>query len=367
LQVNVRPAHYAHPRNGAQRGGQAGDFQTQLRNPPSRDPLHHTLITDGNRSGFGAAIDNPGPGWQTVIWNLTPGATIGRALVAATERLRDAGSLSASLDAQVILAYALGVERSWLFAHYDYELSAEQAETYTDLVARRTANEPVAYLISRKEFYGLDLYVDRRVLIPRPETELLVDRVFEYIDDYVLPGDVNDNVGSTATLSIVDVGTGSGAIALAVAQEAPTVIIHATDVSTDALDVARINAERLGLNDRITFHHGDLLIPLSKPVDVIVANLPYIRDDDYRALDADIHDHEPRLALEAGPDGLQSIRRLLNQAPRYLRPGGIMLLEIGYDQGDAVAELAADLLPNARGIYVEQDYSDRDRIVRIVL
>ena len=366
LQVNVRPAHRTHPRNGAQRGGQAGDHQTQLRHPPSRDPLQHTLTINNEHADFAAPRDNSGLGWQTVVWTLTPGATIGRALVAATERLRDAGSLTASLDAQVILAHALGVERTWLFAHYDYELTADQAESYTDLIARRTASEPVAYLVNNREFYGLDFYVDRRVLIPRPETELLVDTVFEYIDDYHA-----DSATSTTPIEIVDVGTGSGAIALAVAHEAANVSIHAIDISADALDVARLNAERLGLQECVQFYHGDLLTPLAgtthAPVHVIVANLPYIRHDDYRALDSDVHDYEPRLALDAGPDGLESIRRLLAQASEYLRPGGMLLLEIGYDQGKMVGALAAEALPRAREISVEKDYSDRDRIVRIML
>ena len=267
LQVNVRPAFNVRPHNGSQRGGQAGDFQTQFRSrssdfrPPQTplnddDPLHPEVINE-----------NLPPMWQAVVWRLSPGATIGRALIAATERLRDAGSPTASLDAQVILAYALDAERSWLFAHYDHELTASEAEHYTNLIARRIAREPVAYLVGRKEFYGLDLLVDRRVLIPRPETELLVDAVLERIDDYY----VSD--GGAAPTLVADIGSGSGAIALAVAAETSDVQVYATDVSADALDVARCNAERLNLDQRVTFYQGDMLTPLPEPVDVVYERL----------------------------------------------------------------------------------------------
>ena len=305
--------------------------------------------------------DSPPPLWQTVVWRLTPGVTIGRALIAATERLRDAGSPTASLDAQVILAYILDAERSWLFAHYDRELSPTEAERYTDFIARRAAREPVAYLVGRKEFYGLDLQVDNRVLIPRPETELLVDAVLDWIEDCCA-----DSEGADPVL-VADVGTGSGAIALAVAAETPHAYVYATDVSADALDVARHNAERLKLEQRVAFYQGDMLDPLPEPVHILVANLPYVPRDEYQSLDVDVHDYEPRMALESGPEGLDAIRRLLMQAPEKMRPDGLIILEIGHDQGEAVAALATELLPQARWVSVDQDYSGYDRVVRILM
>ena len=361
LQVNVRPARTVRPHNGAQRGGQAGDFQTQFRNRSSGFLLPQTPLNDDDPFQPEVTSENLEAVWQTVVWRLSPGATIGRALIAATERLRDAGSPTASLDAQIILAHVLDVERSWLFAHYDHELTASEAERYTNFIARRAAREPVAYLVGRKEFYGLDLLVDRRVLIPRPETELLVDAVLEWIDDYYGP-----DSGATPVL-VADIGTGSGAIALAVATETPDAHIYATDISADALNVARQNAERLNLSQRVTFGQGDLLAPLPKPVDILVANLPYVRQEDYQFLDADVHDYEPRTALESGPEGLDAIRRLLAQVPGKMRAGGLIVLEIGYNQGNAVAALAAELLPQAQWVSVEQDYNGHDRVVRILM
>lgn len=361
LQVNVRPALNARPHNGSQRGGQAGDFQTQFRNRSSGPPLPQTRLNDNEPFHPDVTNDLLTPVWQTVVWRLSPGATIGRALIAATERLRDAGSPTASLDAQVILAHALDVERSWLFAHYDHELTASEAERYTDFIARRAASEPVAYLVGHKEFYGLDLLVDRRVLIPRPETELLVDAVLEWIDDYCTPDSGADPV------LVADIGTGSGAIALAMAAETPNAQVYATDISADALEVARRNAERLNLDQRVTFYQGDMLTPLPEPVDILVANLPYVPKDEYQTLDADVHDYEPQVALESGPEGLDAIRRLLTQAPGNLRSGGLIVLEIGHNQGEAVAALATALLPQAQWVSVEQDYSGHDRVVRILM
>ena len=293
--------------------------------------------------------------WQKVVWRLMPATTIGRALISARERLDEAGCDTASLDAQVILAHVLEVERSWLFAHYEYKLNAEQATAFTELIARRMNHEPVAYLVGRKEFYGLEFCVDPRVLIPRPETELLVDAVLDYFSE-----DENNEI------AIADVGTGSGAIALAIAHHAPHARLFAIDLSHEALAVAAHNVELLDTRGQVTLLQGDLLAPLPGPVNAIVANLPYISSNVYPDLDADVRDFEPQLALEAGPEGLDAITKLLQQVNRYLRPEGVIFLEIGYDQGRAVKELAHRLLPNARHISVRQDYHGHDRLVTIV-
>jgi release factor glutamine methyltransferase len=295
--------------------------------------------------------------WQQhLVWKLAPWTTVGRALVAATQRLEESGSDTANLDAQVILAHILGVDRAWLFAHYDEKLNPEQTEHYAQLVARRAAAEPVAYLVGHREFYGLDLQVDHRVLIPRPETELLVDAVLDHVDSR-----------ADKRVKLVDVGTGSGAIALAVAANCPTAAIYAVDLSPDALAVARVNAERLDERRQITLLQGDLLAPLPESVDIIAANLPYIASPVYATLAADVRDYEPRLALEAGPQGLDTIARLLAQAPSHLAAGGVIFLEIAYDQGPAVLALVDERLPQATYVALHQDYHGLDRLLVVGL
>ncbi len=291
---------------------------------------------------------------QNFVWRLVPATPVGMAINAAKQRLDDAACLTAHLDAQVILAHVLGVDRTWLFAHHEYQLTTEQAVAYTDLIVRRMHHEPVAYLIGRKEFYGLEFVVDRRVLIPRPETELLVDAVLDQID-------LRDH----SPLRIADVGTGSGAIALSIAANEPNATLYAIDVSPDALEVAGANAQRLDERKQVTLLQGDLLEPLPEQVDIIVANLPYISSPVYPTLDSDVRDYEPQVALESGPEGLDAMARLLEQAPQYLRANGIIYLEIGYDQGEALLTLAKALLPQNRGVTLRQDYSGRDRLVTI--
>ena len=293
---------------------------------------------------------------QPVVWRLLPWTPVGRALVAATRRLEEAACDTAGLDAQVILAYVLGRDRAWLFAHHDYALSPGEADQYAEWVARRANAEPVAYLVGRREFYGLDLVVDRRVLIPRPETELLVDAVLDHIE-----------LRQDHDVTMVDVGTGSGAIALTVAANCATARIYAIDVSEDALDVAAANVKRLDERGQVTLLAGDLLTPLPERVDIIAANLPYITSYDYLQLMADVRDYEPRLALEAGPHGLDVIARLLQQTVEYAKARAAIFLEIGHDQGQAVAALVRSLLPQAREVTVRQDYHGWDRLVVIGL
>lgn len=300
-------------------------------------------------------------GVTEMVWTLQPGTTVGRAANSATHRLEGAGIGEARLDAQVILAHVLGVDRSWLFAHHDYVLTAPEAERYTELIARRIAHEPVAYLVGHREFYGIDLLVDRRVLIPRPETEMLVDVVLGHAES-----------AAPHVLRIADVGTGSGAIALAVAAHAPNVHVYALDLSPAALAVAEMNTTCLGLAHRVTLLQGDLLTPLlgipaAEKLDIVVANLPYVNSLDYLALQTDVRDYEPRSALDGGPQGLDVIDRLLAQVPRALMHGGVAVLEIAYDQGEAILELIARRLPQAHELDLRQDYQGRDRMVTFSL
>src|SRR5438128_2369545 len=243
--------------------------------------------------------------------NVTIAATIlramptrGEARARATERLRASGVPTPALDADVLLAYALGVAKEALVAHPDVALTADEDDRLRGLVAERERGVPVAYLRGFKEFYGLRFAVDPRVLVPRPETEALVDAVRSH--------------AAGRALTVVDVGTGSGAIAVGLAVYEPQLRIIATDVSADALAVARANAEAHGV--RIDFRKGDLLAPVMERVDVVAANLPYLRDEDLARLAGDRTSlaFEPRIATVAGADGLALVRRAVADLPRVL-------------------------------------------------
>src|SRR5438034_10113679 len=242
--------------------------------------------------------------------------TWGEARAAATTRLRSAPDPdTAALDADVLLAYVLGVGKEALFAHPERELSPAEDVRFQQLVERRGRGEPVAYLRGFKEFYGLRFLVDPRVLIPRPETEALVDTAREVI--------------AGRALTVVDVGTGSGAIAVAIAAHEPRVRVIATDSSRDALAVAQANALAGGVADRVEFRLGDLLAPITERVDLVCANLPYLRDDALAHLVGERTSlaYEPRAAVVAGSDGLDLIRRAAADLPRVLASGGVALFE----------------------------------------
>jgi release factor glutamine methyltransferase len=266
----------------------------------------------------------------------TPAGSVREALAAAVDALAAAGVETPRLDAEVMLAEASGRERFALVAEPEGELSGATAREFGEMVRRRLRREPVAYIIGRKGFRRLELDVDRRVLIPRPETELLVDVALEL-----------------GPRRLLDVGTGSGAVALAVAEELPACEVTATDTSEAALEVARANAERLGLADRVAFLPGTLPAggqaagDEDKPFDLIVANLPYVAERDWAWLQPEIAMWEPREALLAGPDGLDAYRALLGaDAPPGKPPASAMpdlaraiAIEVGEGQAPAVAEM----------------------------
>lgn len=289
-------------------------------------------------------------------WRLDDNVTVGRAVVAGMQRLAGAGLDTPRLDSEVLLGHVLGFDRTQLYTHADRLLTDAERGRFEELIDRRFRHEPVAYLVGRKAFYGLELAVDPGVLIPRPETELLVDLAL----DLLTSGDHGDEGRLVA-----DVGTGSGAIALSIAANTSQVHLYATDISDVALALAAENARRLGLADRVTFLQGNLLEPVPQPVHLIIANLPYIAEDEWTSLQPDIAEFEPALALSGGPDGLDLIRRLLAQAPAYLRPHGALLLEIGSRQGAEVAKLVAETLSGA-SVEVLMDYAYQDRIVRVM-
>ena len=302
----------------------------------------------------GGTQSHRGQNEDTFQWSLTQGTTVGRALVSAAQRLGETSGEIARLDAQVLLAHVLDQNRSWLFAHHEYELSDEDCRRYADLITRRRRREPVAYLLGRKEFYGLEFAVDQRVLIPRPETELLVDLVLAQISDR-----------SGRPVVVADVGTGSGAIAITVAVHAPEAKVYGIDISQDALDVAEENRKRLTPEAGPLLLEGDLLDPLPEPADVIVANLPYIADEEYSGLQSDVRDYEPRLALKAGVEGLDLIERLLEQLPSKVQPRGAVLLEISPRQGEVVQNMAQDLRPKPSYVGLRRDYSGQIRMVTL--
>jgi release factor glutamine methyltransferase len=265
----------------------------------------------------------------------------------ATERLRASGAPAPALDADVLLAHALAIPKESLVAHPEVELTAAEALRYEALIERRAAGVPVAYLRGFKEFYGLRFAVDERVLVPRPETEILVDAVRSH--------------AAGRPLTVVDVGTGSGAIAIALAVSEPTLHVIATDVSPAALAVARVNA--VANNVRIDLRAGDLLAPITELVDVVAANLPYLRDEDLGDLSGDRASlaFEPRLATVAGSGGLALVRRAIADLPRVLAADGAAFFECDPPQVAAVSALLAplgtvDVLPDLAGL---------DRVVRL--
>jgi release factor glutamine methyltransferase len=292
--------------------------------------------------------------------------TVGYLLHSGIERLRLAGSDSPRLDAELLLGHVLGVERTSLIAHSDAPVGAEAAARYEASLQRRIAGEPVAYIRGFKEFHGLALASDSRALIPRPETELLVDLVLGWLVDRLVAA---PRPAGTPPLRVIDVGTGAGTIAIALAAELRRrriehdVSIIATDASPDALQLARENAVGHGVADRIEFLLGDLVPWDATLFEVVVANLPYIPTEAIDGLPV-AASFEPRDALDGGPDGLDLVRRLVDQLGRVLRPEGIAFLEIGADQGQAVLAEIAQRLP-AAAADVLPDLAGFDRVVRI--
>jgi release factor glutamine methyltransferase len=282
-------------------------------------------------------------------------------------RLRDAGSASARLDAELLLAYANGVDRTAILAHPEAPVGTGPAQTYEALLDRRAAGEPVAYIRGMKEFHGLAFSVDARALIPRPETELLVDLGLAEVM-HRLTGSARA-IGGPA-IEVVDIGTGSGAIAVALAvalrdRRVPPeeVAILALDVSPDALDLARENAVGHAVGDRLAFREADLVPDDLPPVDLVLANLPYVDHATLPTLPV-AASFEPALALDGGPDGLAVIARLVDRLDTLLAVGGVALLEIGADQGDGVTDLVAERRPGW-SCRIVPDLAGLPRVARI--
>ena len=280
---------------------------------------------------------------------------IREALVKARVFLKDSKVENPSLDAEVLLMHILGIERAGLYLRFDQVLTLEQAAAYRGLMERRAKGEPVAYLAGHREFMGLDFAVNPSVLVPRPETELIVEGALDFLREK--PGD---------NLVVVDVGTGSGAIAVSLAHLNARVEVYAVDCSEDALVLAQYNAAIHCVSGRVRFFLGDLLAPLwdlsmEGRVELVVANLPYIPSGDVPNLPVDVRLYEPHMALDGGLDGLDIYRRLLPGAWELLKSGGLLLMEIGPGQGDVLMQEMVG--QGWRNVKVVLDYAGLERLV----
>ena len=284
--------------------------------------------------------------------------TLRQALSRAQEILVANNIEDAALECELLLRHTLKISRVQLHLDMSHELSLEQEETFWNLIKRRLSHEPTAYITGHREFYGLDFYVDPRVLIPRPESELLVEEALKFASQ--------QPVRNNYPCLIAEVGTGSGAIAITLALHLPQAKVYAVDVSATALEVADINCQRHGVYNQVQLLLGNMLEVLPEPVDLIVANLPYIRDNEMEELSPEIQLFEPEIALAGGEDGLDKIRQLCRQVVDRLRPQGCLLVEIGLKQGRAVTTSLHNLFPRAQ-IKVIPDLSGIDRVVSLSL
>jgi len=277
------------------------------------------------------------------------------ALLWGAQVLSDAGIKNQRLDAEVLLRHVLKMEKEQLYVNGDAPIGARQEAEFRALLSRRSQREPVSYITGQKEFWSLDFFVTPAVLIPRPETELLVEVALQYIE----------RLRSGSSVKVLDLGTGSGAIAVSLAKDHGATEIVAVDISPVALDLARVNAMRHGVADRIRFLPGDLFAPVKASLeafDLIVSNPPYIRTGELSMLAPEIREWEPTIALDGGVDGADTYRRIIGEGHRYLTPGGSIVLEIGADMGRDVADLfsrSSCFGPPA----VCQDYAGKDRLI----
>jgi release factor glutamine methyltransferase len=261
----------------------------------------------------------------------------------------------ARVEAELLMMDVLGLKRAELYLQLEEQLTETEKEDFWHLIRRRMNHEPVAYILNHCQFYGMDFYMDSRALIPRPESELLVEETLKI---------AGKRRSIENICQIVDVGTGCGAIAVALAKSLGNVEIYATDISEHALEVAQINCRKHQVGDNIRLLLGNLLEPVLKKIDIIVANLPYVRNVEMYKLSPEIRMFEPAVALRGGIDGLDRIRQLLPQAKQKLMPGGALLLEIGQGQAGVVLTLIDGYFKAAR-ITVVPDLAAIDRVVKV--
>ena len=279
------------------------------------------------------------------------------ALQSVTQTLRRAGIADASVEAELLLGHILGMSKTQLYIEPERSLTSVETEHLCHLVRRRLDHEPAAYILGNCEFYGIDFCIDCHTFIPRPETELLVEKAVELASRISHQG---------KRITIADVGTGCGAIAISLALALPQAKIYATDISASALQVAEMNCRRHAVSSQVELLQGNLLEPLSQPVDMIVANLPYIKSCEFKDLSPEVRNFEPTTALAGGEDGLGKIQQILEQMPGKLNYGGCFLLEIGQGQGRMVTSLIKSYFPQA-SMELISDLGGIERVVKVGL
>ncbi|MEE8638637.1 MAG: peptide chain release factor N(5)-glutamine methyltransferase [Candidatus Margulisiibacteriota bacterium] len=280
--------------------------------------------------------------------------TIGKILDWTTDYFKKFKIEWPHLEAEILLAHALGLKRIELYTNHERILTDEELSRFKGLIQRRSKHEPVAYITGYQPFMSLDFYVDRSVLIPRPETEKLVEVAIDAVK--------SPHVLRSAPL-IADIGTGCGAIAISLAKYLPNIKVIGIDSSPEAIKIAQRNAEHHQVTDRSQFIVGNLFEPLKEKADIIVSNPPYIRSSEIDKLQTDVKDWEPRQALDGGEDGLDYIKKLIENAPGHLESKGLLLIEIGYDQGEKAKELAENTKKYGE-IKIIKDLNGKDRILK---
>lgn len=281
--------------------------------------------------------------------------TIKVLLSTAASLLQESGSLSPRLDAEVLLAFLLQCDRSYLFMHPEKVISEKKYQAYMSYIDIRKKGKPVQYITQHQEFMGLDFFVDENVLIPRSDTEVLVENILSTIKE-----------DTCSKIKILDIGCGSGAISISLAHYASNAYLTCVDISSAALSVSKKNALDHHVQNRMRFYQGDLFEPIpieDGPFDIIVSNPPYIPCEDIKTLQTEVSEHEPRVALDGGLDGLSFYRRIIKQAAQYLKNHGLLFFEIGYDQGTDVCKLLNDT-----GMYsdiqVIKDLAGNERVIQ---
>lgn len=305
--------------------------------------------------------------------------TIQKLLNWTNEYFTKKGIDSPRLSAELLLSHVLAMKRIELYTQFDKPVAKQQLDRLHDLVKRASQNEPIAYIVGRTEFYSLELNVTPDCLIPRPETELLVERAIEFLRTRTVRNSTAGNITQKGETSngartgkqfVCDLCTGSGCIAVAIAKNFPDADVIATDISNAALKTAAQNVEKYQLKERIKLLCGDLFDPIVPHLDVgkfdlIVCNPPYVSTAEFEKLDENVKDYEPKLALFAGNDGLDIYRRIIQKAAQFLKPGAALMLEVGYSQGHAVRKLLEQ-----RGCFskikIEKDSNNNDRITTAI-
>ncbi|HOJ11234.1 MAG TPA: peptide chain release factor N(5)-glutamine methyltransferase [Clostridiales bacterium] len=279
------------------------------------------------------------------------------ALSTGTKILKSVGNQSPAADAGVILCFLLNCDKTFLFSHDDYELTEEEQETFKKLIGKRSEGVPLQHITGRREFMSLDFIVNSHVLIPRQETEMLVEYVIKYINNLTYKYTIKPEM-----FNILDIGTGSGCIAVSLAHYVKNCGITAVDISEEALNTARLNAVKNGVEDRINFILSDLFNEVAGNLyDVIVSNPPYIAKKEIETLQVEVREHEPIIALDGGVDGFDFYTRITEEAPLFLKVGGILAVEVGYNQAGRVADLMR--VCNFRKIEIIKDLDGIDRVV----